>query len=240
MNKLIVDIGNTRIKTAIFSDNNLVKLDNWSSFDELSAVAERKNFKKVIISTVSGVDPMSLKTLFTDIDPLFLSHQTPLPIKLHYKSVQTLGVDRIAGAVGAYQMYPNANNLIIDIGTCITYDFMNAENQYLGGGISPGVGIRFKALHEFTGKLPLVEWDNEGFPALIGDSTQNSILSGVLQGTWMEIKGIIAAYNENYQKINTIITGGDSFRFESLINHSIFVAPKLVLQGLNCILDYND
>jgi type III pantothenate kinase len=148
-----------------------------------------------------------------------------------------LGSDRISAAVGGYYLYPNKNVLVIDAGTCIKYNFTNSNNQYLGGGISPGIEMRFKALQKFTDKLPLIEIDLN-FNSLIGASTQSSILSGVLNGTISEIDGIINLYKLQFPDLICILTGGDSQYLANRLKNSIFTHQNLVLKGLNNILNY--
>jgi type III pantothenate kinase len=166
-----------------------------------------------------------------------LRHTLPLPITNHYATPATLGVDRLAGACGARQMFPGSNCLVIDAGTCITYDFLDAGGSYLGGGISPGLHMRFQAVHTFTKKLPLVQAvDNIN---LIGNSTEQCIQSGVIHGVLEEVQGIIRQYREKFEDLKVILCGGDTHFFENQLKASIFAVPELVLSGLNSILIYN-
>jgi type III pantothenate kinase len=148
-----------------------------------------------------------------------------------------LGADRIALVAGAIEIYDKQNVLVIDAGTCITYDFITAKNEYLGGGISPGMGIRFRSLNTFTQKLPLIEYREEF--QLIGKNTENSILSGVLNGVICEIDGIIEKYKENFGELQIILSGGNTIFFDKRLKNNIFAFPKLLLYGLNSILNYN-
>ena len=163
---------------------------------------------------------------------------TKIPLKNLYKSVSTLGSDRTSASVGAYYLYPNSDVLVIDAGTCIKYNFTNSDNEYLGGGISPGIEIKFKALQQFTSRLPLVEF-NISFTELIGTSTENSILSGVLNGTVAEIDGIINDYKLQFPDLICVLTGGNSEYLAKRLKNSIFAHQNLVLKGLNDILNYN-
>ena len=167
-----------------------------------------------------------------------LTFQTPTPFKNLYQTPSTLGKDRIAAVAGAFSLYPNRNVLVIDAGTCITYDFLTDKGEYLGGGISPGIRMRFKAMHTFTGKLPLIEPDE--YDGLIGRSTRESMLSGVYNGVISELNGLISLYQEQFGDIMVIITGGDHEFLHNKLKISIFAAPDLVLLGLNEIFDYND
>ncbi len=169
---------------------------------------------------------------------LALSHTTPLPLENLYKTPETLGKDRIAAIVATSINYKGENVLVIDMGTCVTYDFLNANNQYLGGAISPGFEMRFKALNTFTGKLPKVEYKQDT-PELIGNSTKNSILSGVFNGLKHEIQETINQYNLQYNNLKVVLTGGDIKLFDLEPKNRIFADKFLVLKGLNEILNYN-
>jgi type III pantothenate kinase len=161
----------------------------------------------------------------------------PLPIKILYATPQTLGVDRIAGSCGALQLFPGKNTLVIDAGTCITYDFTDSSKQYYGGSISPGLKMRFQAVHTFTARLPLVSPAEN--PELIGNSTETSIQSGIVNGTVAEIDGIIDRYRQKYPDLQVILCGGDGPFFENKLKASIFASPDLVLIGLNSVLIHN-
>ncbi|MCL4147183.1 UNVERIFIED_CONTAM: hypothetical protein GTU68_066929, partial [Idotea baltica] len=160
-----------------------------------------------------------------------------LPVKSTYQSPKTLGVDRAAAAVGANFLYPNNNCLVIDLGTCITYDLIDASGIHRGGGISPGIEMRLKSMHKFTSKLPIV--NVKGTPELIGKTTADCMRSGSIWGTIAELEGIIARYRHFYNNLTIIICGGDTFFFESKIKDHIFANPNLVLIGLNQILRFN-
>jgi type III pantothenate kinase len=171
-----------------------------------------------------------------------MSHELNLPIIIKYKSAISLGHDRIANAVGAYNTFPNRNNLVIDVGTCITYDFINKSNEYLGGGISPGFNLRMKALSSFTENLPRLNFKIKSTP-LIGTTTKESIESGVINGTINEIIQNISEYEQLHPEINVILTGGDTTFIKSIVStkkNSIFADENLTLKGLNTVLIYND
>jgi type III pantothenate kinase len=155
-----------------------------------------------------------------------------------YDSPETLGKDRLAAAVAGNHLFPNQNVLVIDAGTCIKYDFINAQAEYLGGAISPGLQMRFNALHIFTEKLPLIELTV--FKTLIGKNTTDSLLSGVINGTLSEIDGIIDQYREIYPEIQIVLSGGDAEYLVGKLKKGIFAVSNIVLQGLKIILDYND
>jgi type III pantothenate kinase len=166
-----------------------------------------------------------------------LGPSLPMPIQIRYATPETLGVDRIAAACGAIALFPGKNCLAIDAGTCITYDFIDHAGNYWGGGISPGIEMRLKAMHTFTTRLPLVKVNQQA--SLIGNSTESCLQSGALFGVLGEIEGIIQKYDQNYQELKVIICGGDISLFENQLKPTIFAAPDLVLMGLNRILLQN-
>jgi type III pantothenate kinase len=168
---------------------------------------------------------------------LLVSNQLKIPFKNLYKSKNTLGQDRLALVSAAAFNFPNENVLIVDVGSCITYDFKNNNNEYLGGGISPGISMRFKSLNTFTSNLPLIDFDN--IHKLIGNNTKNSINSGVINGTISEINGIIQQYCEEFKNIRIILTGGDSNFLLKRIKNSIFADQNFLLVGLNKLLEDN-
>jgi type III pantothenate kinase len=162
----------------------------------------------------------------------------PLPVVIDYHTPDTLGTDRIAAVVAAHNLYPDKNILVVETGTCITYDFIDAEGIYRGGSISPGLGLRFSALHNFTDKLPLIEPVKDAI--LIGKSTESSIQSGVINGLIAEVQGIISMYENNYEDLTIILSGGNLDYFDKILKNNIFAVPNIVLTGLNIILDFND
>jgi type III pantothenate kinase len=169
---------------------------------------------------------------------MVLGPDTPLPVRHKYKTFDTLGPDRIACVVAANKLYPGKDVLLVETGSCITFDFIDADGCYHGGGISPGLNMRFRALHTFTDKLPLIE--PESAPALIGDSTKTSILSGVINGIKAEVEGIISRYESNYENLTIILSGGNLDYFDKNLKNNIFAVPNIVLTGLNIILEFND
>jgi len=238
---LVIDIGNSRSKLAVFKDNrqiNVTVYDNDIGVDEVNKYLEKHaDVKSVILSSV-----VKHSLDLADISPDFieLKSDTPLPIENLYKTPETLGPDRLAVVVGANNKFPNENILVIDAGTCITYDFINSQNQYLGGSISPGINMRFQALNNFTKKLPLLGTDEPWkIGEVIGENTDESILSGVLNGVLAEVKGIITSYRNEFLKLEIVLTGGDLDFFENELKSDIFADPSLILKGLNEILNYN-
>ena len=245
---LIADIGNTKSKFAIFDKTEMIDFRNFNEDEEKAQLSYLKNLtsiKNVIQSNV-GVQ-FELNPIFPSANFLFLDSKTPLPIKNLYNSPSTLGSDRIALAVRGYTDHPNQNLLIIDMGTCITLDFVNKKGQYLGGSISPGMALRFKALNNYTSQLPLLSFSEENFPKIIGGNTKESIKTGVIMGIVNEIKGFETAYAKMHDNLTILFTGGDYPLLEHALNQAleskknkIFTDPFLTVRGLNAILDYNE
>jgi len=204
----------------------------------LSITSQKKNISSVIISSVKEVPVEIINYLKKNYSFIELSALTTIPIINLYKTPETLGKDRLASVVAAYSLYCGENVLVVDAGTCITYDIVNAKGEYYGGSISPGLNMRFKALHTFTGKLPLVSLIN--FNELIGTDTNKSILSGVINGITAEADAIIERYKKYYSPLKIIICGGDAQFLVDRLKNIIFAVPELVLIGLNEILDYNE
>src|SRR5690606_34521365 len=175
----------------------------------------------------------------------YFNHQLPIPITNGYATPETLGADRLAGVIGAKNIYPENPVLVIDAGTCITYDFIDKAGFYAGGSISPGLRMRFKAMNHFTGKLPEVEVDMNitGFKSSYGKDTQESLISGVVNGLLFEVEGFIKKYNNQYLDLRVILCGGDSTFFDTRLKNSIFahqilLEPNLVMIGLNTVVNY--
>lgn len=235
-----LDLGNSRLKCGVmlqgelqqelfFSENNLLE-------DVRSALMLYQP-KASILSSVVDHPPelealLASHTAFTK-----LHHTTPLPIRLEYDKPETLGVDRIALAAGAWSRFPGKHSLIIGAGSAITYNFLHKTGAFLGGGISPGIDMRFRALHTFTDKLPLVEPDTQY--SFIGYNTRQSILSGVQEGVLAEVEGMIAAYGRRYGNFNVLLTGGNLVFFASRLKNKIFASPYLMYKGLNSIVERN-
>jgi len=232
---LAIDAGNTFIKAGFFKDGKLVKKLVFNTSDKLDLLENDYKPEHVIFSSVSKNLSEVFTATFKNI--LLLDYKTPVPVNNLYESPETLGMDRLAGVTGAKVLFPNYACLVIAAGTAITYDFIDADNNYQGGSISPGIAMRFKALNTFTQKLPLVEKAEEF--ELTGATTTDAIRSGVLNGALAETEGIINRYKTLHKDLKTIICGGDAAFFESKIKEPIFVVPDLGLTGLNRILEYN-
>lgn len=235
---LIADAGNTQVKLDYFQKDKIVLQFRFEANDleRIKKCIAEHNYSKAILSSVQSDEATAqLKSLITP--NILLSQKTPLPVSLdEYKTVNTLGADRIANAVAASQLSTTANALIVDIGTCIKYDLI-LEDKYQGGGIAPGMNMRFKALHDYTGQLPQLQYEEN--TTLIGKSTSESIQSGVIHGMLAEIQGIIQQYTQQFQPLTIFLTGGDAKRFDKALKNSIFAEENLTSKGLYLILQHN-
>lgn len=238
---LVIDIGNSRTKAAIFRHGALLEHFVWEacSKEHISAALANHSAQNVILSVVGPAPDETFKRwLSAQVDVLLeLDHRTPLPFRNAYATPHTLGKDRLAAVAGAWARFPGQNCLVIDAGTCITYDVLTAEGVYLGGNISPGIQMRFKAMHAFTASLPLVEAREA--EQLIGQSTETAMRHGVMWGALWEMEGMIAAVQNQWPRLNVLLTGGDRVYFEKNLKTRIFAHSDLVLEGLNKILEYH-
>jgi type III pantothenate kinase len=236
---LCIDIGNTRIKIGIFNDaGKMIHNDAFLTMDAINVknlISKYKISKAISSSTRKSVSAFE-KRVKSHVDLLRLSHKTPIPIKNLYHTPKTLGKDRLAVVIGCTKVYPNTNCLVIDAGTCITYDIITKNKEYLGGNISPGIRMRAEAMDTLTSTLPLVE------PVYnidyIGKSTETAMQNGIVYGTLLEIESLITKIKQDIGEINVIITGGDAPFFADLLKTKIFVHSYLVLEGLNTTLNY--
>ena len=238
---LIIDVGNSLMKLAVFSDGKLqtkVTSEKNNFLNILQDIInEYTGLKQCIVSSVGSFSEEELRVLKQNVPVLVLSHQLKLPFNNEYATPTTLGVDRIALVSAAARQYPNENVLVIDAGSCITYDFLTSENKYLGGAIAPGIEMRYKAMHHFTANLPLLK--AEAPEKLIGDSTNYSMHIGVFQGVISELEGFIDRYIENFSHLTVILTGGDAHFLRDSIKNDIFANSNFLLEGLNYILEIN-
>jgi type III pantothenate kinase len=236
---LCFDFGNTRLKYGVFDKDYLVgtfTLEDQSP-EGIAKVLDLYKPGRTILSSVIDHNPeiesiLSARTSFLKLDSTVL-----LPFTTPVSKPETIGADRLALAASAVHLYPGQNSLVIALGSCITYNFINKYNSFIGGSISPGMEMRFKALSYYTAKLPVVKV-NWNFP-LIGYDTETNILSGVLQGMTAEIDGIITEYNEKFGNFNVLLTGGDTVNFVRHLKNKIFADPYLILKGLYAISKYN-
>ncbi len=237
---LAIDIGNTNTKVAYFDKGKLINAQLYEALPEvelLQLMASEKS-ARAIVSSVKKLSPEFLKKT-EQKKVLIFSNTTALPIQIDYTTPQTLGVDRIAAAIGAQSLFPQQHVLCCDFGSCITAEFIDASGVYKGGSIAPGMNLRFKAMHTFTDKLPLIAAQRFPQPLVTGNSTESCMISGVVNGIVFEIKGMIGDYDSKYKDLKVVFTGGDATYFESLLNMKIFVDPYLVLKGLNEILEHH-
>ncbi len=237
---LVIDIGNSQTKVAVFDSGEIVQI---ICMDELNSVRLENlkyvypGIKRAILSSVADVDKELLETLKKEFDFFIeFNHQTPIPIDNLYESKETLGLDRLAAAIGSLAILPGNSLLVIDAGTAITFDMIN-NNCFLGGNISPGLEMRFKALHQFTKKLPKTERGDQ-WPEL-GRTTEEAIRAGVQNGMIFEIDAMIDHVLQKWEDCQVILTGGDSFFFDKKLKNTIFVKFEITLIGLNRILEYN-
>jgi type III pantothenate kinase len=233
------DFGNTRYKAAVFHEDQLKEIivlvnDDHETITEL---IHQFNPSHTILSSVVNHQPIVEDVLKAGSNFHKLSHETKLPFTTPVGKPETIGADRLALCAAATYLFPNCNNLAIALGTCITYNFINVKNEFLGGSISPGLQMRLQSMHALTAKLPLVmmEWN---FP-LIGYDTKTNLLSGAAWGMAKEIDGIIDAYHEKYGNFNVLLTGGDTAHFAPLLKNQIFADPQLIFKGLYAISVYN-
>ncbi|RLD24397.1 MAG: pantothenate kinase [Bacteroidetes bacterium] len=230
-----IDIGNTQVKIGLFKEDILHEVENIAPKAILNFLREH-DVSNVIISSVNKTASLVLELKNSYADLIVLSSETEVPIGIDYETPNSLGIDRVAAAVGAIKRV-NGPVAIVDAGTCITCDIIDEKNVFQGGTISPGLEMRLQAMHTFTAKLPLLKLKTP--KELVGKSTEAAMLSGVVNGSRLEIEGILGKYNKKYPKLTVIICGGNAKYFDKMKEFNIFVVPNLVLEGLNAILRFN-
>jgi type III pantothenate kinase len=238
---LIIDIGNTATKLAVFQSDKMVKIQTVVT-EQMFAVVELllEAFPKIeqgLLSSVIIIDNSEVERLQKLLPIKILEASFKMPFKNCYDTPLTLGVDRLALMAAAANQYPKTNVLVIDVGSCMTYDFMDADQNYLGGAISPGIEMRYKSLEAFTSNLPLLQKTPPN--QRIGSSTEASIHSGVVHGVIHEIEGVIKGYQDKYLDLTVILTGGDTEFLCKQFKISIFANSNFLLEGLNFLLEYN-
>ena len=241
MNEILtIDIGNTKAKYAVFNDKNIVEshVFNPISDDLKHLLQQHPNINKGIISSVGGMVQDCLQQL-GDIKIIVLNSNTKLPFSLTYKEKTKIGADRLALVAAAYAEKPHQNSLVIDIGTCITYDILTADDRHLGGPISPGMQLRFKAMHEHTALLPLCEPTRNELK-IVCDDTVECLQSGVQLGVLHEIKEFIELYSLKFNNLNVFISGGDNIFLQNKLKSCTFASSNFMFNGLKFILEYND
>ncbi|HTQ29169.1 MAG TPA: type III pantothenate kinase [Puia sp.] len=236
---LCFDFGNTRLKCAIFSGKELkevIVLENDEPAS-LQPILDAWRPEKSILSSVINHNPGFEEMLRRHTRFHKLDHTSKLPVTTPVGKPETIGADRLALVVAAVDLFPGKNNLVIGLGSAVTYNFVNKYKEFLGGGISPGMEMRFRSLQTFTAKLPLVKAD-WNFP-LVGYDTRTNILSGVILGMAKEIDGMVEAYEEKYHNFNVLLSGGDGKYFTRYLKKKIFADPDLIFRGLYAINEYN-
>ncbi len=234
---LTIDIGNTRAKYAVFDEDSIVKASIFNPYsNDLKQLTEKfPGIRRCIISSVGGKIE-ECRSQLQNIEIITLSGDTRLPFSINYEKGQ-IGSDRLVAVASAMVERPNQNNLVIDIGTCITYDIITYDNVYHGGPISPGINLRFKAMNDYTEKLPLCYPTNEELK-LICNSTKECLKSGVILGISNEIEGFIKRFSNIYKMLNVFIIGGDNIFFENKLKNCIFADSNFTFKGLRYILNY--
>ncbi len=238
---LILDIGNTSAKASVFENGVLTNKQKNKNFTPQWAeklLSLYPAVKNVLVSNVSSENEEAIAILSQKTRVHQLSSSSKLPFVNSYDTPNTLGTDRIANAAASVVLFPGENCLCVDIGTCIKFDFTDSARHYHGGSISPGISLRFKAMNDYTSRLPLLK--GEKFPGnFLGTDTVSSMQSGVFYGMMEEIKGMIGLYQEKYPQLRVVLTGGDSQHFVPALKSGIFASPDFTLIGLNKILELN-
>jgi type III pantothenate kinase len=248
---LIIDIGNTLIKVAIFSADELAVLSTGEALDEpaLRKLIDEHKPAAAIVSSVRALPvqqagngpalPPELQFIANQGFPVLVAGtHLKLPVTMRYDTPETLGTDRLAAAIAAAARFPGEHSAVVNTGSCLTIDFVNDKNEYLGGTIAPGLMMRLQAMHHFTGRLPLIAELSDNH-ALIGRTTKDSMLSGAINGMSAEIDGIISQRQKEIGFFNVILSGGDGKIFVKKLKSSIFAVENIVLQGLNLMLKHN-
>ena len=237
---LTIDVGNSRIKVAVFEHNK--QLDFYvfeieKALKNFQKIFEKhSNLEKIILSSVGKLDVEVLNFIKKSFNTEIINHDSKFPFTNLYTTPKTLGIDRMVLAAGASLLYPNKNKLVIDAGTCITYDFVDDKNNYLGGAISPGIKVRYLSLNNYTANLPLLDKKEVAF--FIGNSTENAIHSGIINGVCHEIDGFISQYSLKNQDLTIILTGGDADFLAKRLKSTIFANSNFLLESLNLLSLY--
>lgn len=238
---LTIDVGNTRIKAAVFEQNTIVEIFIFTKDELLNQLHLILNtFPKIqnlVVASVGTIEKQQFLSLKDSLAIHFITHESKFPFANLYATPATLGIDRMVLATGAVLQFPKQNRLVIDAGTCITYDFIDENDNYLGGAISPGLRLRYNSLHDYTAKLPLLTKKEPD--SFIGNSTAESIHSGVVQGVALEIDGFIELYQSQYAKFIIILTGGDAEFLAKRLKNTIFAHSNFLLESLSQTFQYN-
>lgn len=237
---LTVDVGNTRIKSAVFENGIILEQFIFDKNDlqkKIKIILKKyQGITDLVVASVGNTSREDFLVFESDVKVNFISHQNRFPFKNRYETPLTLGIDRMVLSAGAVLQFPKQNRLVIDAGTCITYDFIDENDNYLGGAISPGLRLRYESLHNYTAKLPLLTFENP--LDFIGSSTNQAIHSGVVNGVVLEIDGFIGQYKRQYSKFTIILTGGDSVFLAKRLKNTIFANSNFLLESLNHTFQY--
>ncbi len=238
---LAIDVGNTQVKAAVFEGNTMLEKEMVELLRFREAVEKilenHPAIENMVVASVGKTQKNDFSGFSKPLKVWFVSHEEKFPFKNNYATPATLGIDRLVLATGAVLKYPKQNRLVIDAGTCVTYDFVDENDTYLGGAISPGIRLRYEALHNYTAKLPLLSRDTPvGF---IGNTTNQSIQSGVVNGLALEIEGFVNLYSAAYQNFIIILTGGDAEFLAKRLKNTIFANQNFLLESLNQLFQYN-
>jgi type III pantothenate kinase len=237
---LTIDVGNTRIKGAVFEKDTLLEQFLFEPNALQKAIenilTKYPSTSHLVVASVGNLEKDAFSFFADRFSVHFITHEDVFPFLNAYATPQTLGIDRMVLATGATLRYPNQNRLVIDVGTCVTYDFVSQDDVYLGGAISPGLRLRYESLHNYTAKLPLLASESPDY--FIGNSTANSIHSGVVNGLAHEIDGFIEEYRARYSNFIIILTGGDSEFLAKRLKNTIFANSNFLLESLNQTFQY--
>jgi len=237
---LTLDLGNTKIKASVFEQVKFLKSYSFTKNDWknnlLEIIKSYPLITDIIVSSVLNFDFDLLQSNFPSLSVHLIHQESQFPFINKYQTPKTIGIDRLVLAAGATYLHQNANRLVIDAGTCITYDFINSQNEYLGGAISPGLGLKYKSVHEYTEKLPLLHTHYPNH--FIGNSTEDCLHAGISLGSILEIDGFINLYKENYSDLTIILTGGDAVFLAKQLKNIIFANPNFLAESL-CAIFYN-
>jgi type III pantothenate kinase len=237
---ITIDVGNSRIKVAVFEQDillDLIVVDPNEALPFFSGIfIQYPKIEKALFSSVGKFDNHVLDFIQKQVDTFVINQHTKFPFSNHYATPETLGIDRMVLAAGATLMFPNKNRLVIDAGTCVTYDFVDQDNQYFGGAISPGISLRYKSLNDYTENLPWLE--KKEVDALVGNSSEESIHSGIINGLTFEIDGFISQYFHKYPDLTVILTGGDAEFLAKRLKNTIFAHSNFLSESLRLLSTY--
>ena len=239
---LTIDVGNTRIKAAVFEESTVLEnfvFEKNELEEKIKKILKKfSNCSDLVVASVGKIEKESFLTFEKELNIHFFTHEDVFPFGNKYATPKTLGIDRMILASGATLQFPKQNRLVIDAGTCITYDFIDENDNYLGGAISPGLRLRYEALHHYTAKLPLLAFETpENY---IGNSTKQAIHSGVVNGFVYEIDGFIDEYRANFSNFIIILTGGDAVFLAKRLKNTIFANSNFLLESLNQTFQYKN